>query len=574
MIDSVGADTRIAETQAESPRPLDSPAAEGRQETSDVGVDPGKSAAAVDPVAVAVRTFEPTGDPLATPILSWVNSRQSGVLAALPNSRWSVPYLWLSRESGSGVWNDGRSDSRRLRDNPAGLRGIRPYDSWWLKGNGRSGESKWGFRDELVLDRGLPSERSLGFVAPWFDEWREKAYAVQRRLASEMAAAGGTVDYLIMDFEDYNTLYNVLRDLEALGASLEDYRSAVIGDPRWPSLRSSLNAAAAAAGYDRNVVSFDDNLADIGTWNQGHSPKGWVWGRFMQSQINEALEHVLYDAWAEFFPDIMASDYNKYINGPWPEYTHATWSVDGPTVPLSIGTDTHWIVGTHQAPEGYGTRGLPRPTPIQIHMPASDDPPMLPMRKWSPPAEMDEKFAVLIKSLRKLRGAVVNRGAGGKPPIMMWVCGDQYDQSIWVPAGGAADYQWYAEALFHFGMHDIDTWLFWNTPRMADGSSERRLERIVSEIDTFVGGVEGRRALVTRAPNWDTDRYVLSGMDVGDWDVYRFTPGEPGRVVTEDPFVFEFTSDAKRVEPVAGGTVYRVTGTMSEVGYWVVASGQ
>ena len=74
-IDSVGADTKIAETHAESPRTLDSPAAEGRPETSDVGVDPGKSAAAVDPVAVAVRTFEPTGDPLA---------RLTKLLARLP----------------------------------------------------------------------------------------------------------------------------------------------------------------------------------------------------------------------------------------------------------------------------------------------------------------------------------------------------------------------------------------------------------------------------------------------------------------------------------------------------------
>src|SRR5690606_10938672 len=118
------------------------------------------------------------------------------------------------------------------------------------------------------------------------------------------------------------------------------------------------------------------------------------------------------------------------------------------------------------------------------------------------------------------------RDTGG-PPLMMWIPGDQYAASIWVPAGGAPDYQWYSEAIFHFALHDIEAWLLWNTPRLPDGSSERRVEQTLSEFERYIGdpateatinastSTRDRTLLTTETIDWDTARYLLSGMRVG-----------------------------------------------------------
>ncbi len=514
--------------------------------------------------------YQPAGQVGKTPILSWVNSIQSGILEQLPDERWSVPYLWLDRERAADVWQRGSRYSRPLRDNPVGLRGIRPYDTYWLKGDGRSGESRWGFRDELILSPGTASERSLGYIAPWFDEWRAEGRAKQERVASEMFSAGGQIDYLILDWEDYNTLYTIERDLRILGHTLDDFRRAVVQDPRWPSLRRRLNRAAAAAGYDTTVVNFDADLADIADWNSGHSPKGWVWGRYMHSQIVDALNHIIYEPWAARYPNIKASDYQKYVSGPWPDYAHATWSVDSPTVPLQVGTETTWVFGTHQAPEAYGRTELDGDRPMQIHLPAQDNPPQLPLSKWNPPTNISSQYAALIRTLRKVRGAIVGRPGLETPPLMMWIAGDQYDQSLWVPAGGAPDYQWFAEGMFHLGLHGVTTWLYWNTHRSVDGTGELRVTQIVDEIDQFVGGLSPDSVLVTSTVDWDRDRYLLSGRAAGEWDIYRFTPGQEGSVVASAPFRFRF-ADGQEVVPVPDGARFEVANTMSGLGHWIVA---
>jgi hypothetical protein len=534
---------------------------------------PDTMVSASQPAEKRAPVFHPSGIAGRTPILSWVNSVDSGIADVLPDDRWALPYQWLGRESAAAVWNEGRAARRPLKDEPVGLRAIRPWDTYFLK-DGRPGESVWGFRDELVIHPGTPQARSLGFIAPWFDEWRTVAHERELARAAEMSAAGGQVDYLILDWENYNSFYDIKQEIAALGVTFDEYVAAVVQDARWPALRAALNRAAIDAGYDPDIVNFDNDLEDMATgWNNGHSPKAWVWARYMHTQILTALGHVLYDTWATYYPDLEGSDYQKYISGPWPEYVHTTWSVDEPTVPLGDPVNDKWIVGTHQAPEGYGRRLLDPSKPLQIHVASSYNPPQLPMTKWSPPVGMDEKFAVLIKTLRKLRGAVARQDADGNPPLMFWICGDQCPSSLWVPVGGAEDYRWYAEAMFHFGLHDVTTWLAWNTYRKTDGSSERRISDIVDEIDSLIGGFQDRTVVTTETIDWDEARYILSGMSVDDWRIYRFTAGEAGTAVSgdSDSFRFRFDADGAEVEPVPGAVRFDFPETMSDLGYWLVA---
>lgn len=523
-----------------------------------------------DPVP-ALSAEEPAGKLSAqgaTPVLTWVD-------VALPSARWSATYQWLSRESAADVWNRGRPGARPLKDAPVGLRAIRPWDTYWLKrgADTRSmAASTWGYRDELVLDRGTPGERSLGYIAPWFDDWNRIARPIQEQLADDMVAAGGSVDYLIMDWENYDSHYNIRNQLATLGIRFADYVRAVTQDPRWPRLRADLNDAAREAGYTYDEVNFDDDLRDMESgWNNGHSPRAWVWARLMHIRLLESLENVLFEPWAERYPNIKASDYRKFVNGPWPTYSHAPWSVDAETAPVSFGPDTKWIVGTHQAPVGYGTRGVAPDVAMQIHRPASAKPARLPVEKWVKPTNMDERFASLLVALRALRGAAAARDAGG-PPLMMWIAGDQYEKSVWVPAGGAPDYQWYSEAIFHFALHDIEAWLLWNTPRKPDGSSEQRVEHTLNEVERHISGVAGLQSITNEPPDWDSARYLLSGMRVGDREVYRFTPGESGRPIVDEAtgaFRFEFERDGTVVVPVPGAKVVREDSTMSELGWWL-----
>ncbi len=393
----------------------------------------------------------------------------------------------------------------------------------------------------------------------WFDDWTTQGYEKMQNWFAAYRAAGGNLDILIVDFERDVAVYDITRtQFNSNHAQIRNWAEEVVADPRWPEIKTRLNTKAIAAGYNPVEVNFND-ISDISTWGPT-DPRTFVWNDVMHERVVEALNHILFDAARTHFPAVRGSEYNAYLRKS-DTHRFGQYIISGHNSPVGRGT----IVGTHSAKESYGTI----PSQFYVQELTAYDPPTGPLRNWHAPRENDA-FESFIFSHRLFRGM---RSVDFSIPISAWISGDRpYGAytSAWLTSGYADSNDWYHENIFHLGLLGVKDFLLYNDGRSSDGSGELMVSNTLNELDTMIGFAsrESAPVLTLDAPNWDTDKYVLTGMRINGWDIYRFTPRFPATVTSNCPATFNVEGD--EITPVEGAKIYTPTNRQSNLGYWLV----
>jgi len=201
------------------------------------------------------------------------------------------------------------------------------------------------------------------------------------------------------------------------------------------------------------------------------------------------------------------------------------------------------------------------------------------MPNWNPPSGIrytdtaphnsshpSYRWDILVAYLTWPRAAAAYFPASG---MMAWVSGDQFASNRWLEAGGAADDDFQAEAIYHLACHNITEFLHWNTERTAGnpGAGEIYMNKVLRELDYVLGASGTRTVLATGALSW-ADSAILSGIQIETSGYWRFTPSGGGSIQTADPFTFLHDSGLEET-PVTGAHYIDVSGTMSTKGYWL-----
>src|SRR5690606_29077648 len=116
------------------------------------------------------------------------------------------------------------------------------------------------------------------------------------------------------------------------------------------------------------------------------------------------------------------------------------------------------------------------------------------------------------------------------------------------------------------GLVGVDYFSYWNTP--ASEEEDRLLSNILKELDEMIGYEVNRQTLVTDLASW-TDDYVITGMQVGDYKVWRFTTNNVVTTLDDSGDNVMFTLDDATVTfPEA--MIYEPSDPVSPIGYWVI----
>mgnify|MGYP001620159119 FL=1 len=123
---------------------------------------------------------------------------------------------------------------------------------------------------------------------------------------------------------------------------------------------------------------------------------------------------------------------------------------------------------------------------------------------------------------------------------------------------------YYDELILHVLLSGADDLLYYNGP----GTDVIILDNVIEEFNTIAGFAD-RKSLVNNLVGWG-DNYVLTGMQSGGRNIYRFTPNEAAN--------FRVVGDKKGVTFISGnikvfikeGKIFEPKNKVSSVGYWIV----
>jgi hypothetical protein len=195
------------------------------------------------------------------------------------------PMVWLPGDYRPGVPGDavdGEELAKQLKSRKPGRRALLAN---------RYCHSFWGYRPDLVqgADKGH-------FPGPWADSVLPEINKDWPQILRIVQACGGSVDYLICDFEEWGrfTTWNMS----------ESQIDAVRGDPRWKSSRlGTPSMAELAAGLDGlSAAQIKDPRGDAYlVWN-------YAAGRVTAAYMNTAI----WDPAIHAFPRIVGSNYRGW----------------------------------------------------------------------------------------------------------------------------------------------------------------------------------------------------------------------------------------------------------------------
>lgn len=308
-----------------------------------------------------------------------------------------------------------------------------------------------------------------GSAAPWGDVW---AAEVKRRFDTwfgEFARIGGTVDYILSDFElgGHAYWYAFAKQAGSKGRPQE----ALQRDPRWPTLRARLDAMGA-----RWNVSFD-NLSDMQAWTV-HDSRAQVWDAVViDSQVAEYLNTSVYSPIASRFPRVRLSNFaHAYhtdptgVAGPLP--ANGWWPHVATSARTPLGTGSH--VGTDQSASVYGD---PNSTVLLTYNTMN--------RVRSLPAS---PFGALLGGQAALRDM---RDAALAVPIQPWICPKNAtwptrSTGSWLSADGSDMWQ---ENVLHAALNTGSQTFLWWRPGLQkpDSLGFALVSAVLAELDAVLG---------------------------------------------------------------------------------------
>lgn len=387
-----------------------------------------------------------------------------------------------------------------------------------------------------------------------WDAGRAQAQSWYNTFFSGYKSAGGQLENIIADTE-------YLQFVSAYNLNVTQYRcdQARASDPKSCPI-SWCEAIQASPGFP--PAGFPSDLTDLkGTLCTATGPAFntylYKYDEFINDRIADYEKQALYDTASGYFSGLRMSDYDMF-------HWNSAYNVPlGSSAYYSYGNGAH--VGTHQAFSSYGELAS------EANLAGAG------LSGYSTNA-----FNAFRMGVNKVRSAKLSDGS----PIHTWITEKVPDPSA-IPST-MTNSDLYQEMLFHAVLNGTDQFAYWTAYTWSQGgysnsqisSGMTIINSVLAEAQAMVG-YQGATPLVTGLTPW-YNNYVASGMLVGNYKIWRFTPnlsgqslasvlvhdGDPGATTGSVLFSIggvSVTFPNAFIYTPSGGSV-------SSQGYWIIES--
>ena len=361
----------------------------------------------------------------------------------------------------------------------------------------------------------------------WWDTGAARVEKLLDDFFGELKKNGAQLDYVIDDCEIgmSNWVFN----------HNADRLPKIVADPRYETeIRPLLvEAGFTFSDYGETELQY---LVDFGKSNAYN-----IWNGVMSRRVTDYYNKAVTEPIHKHYPDVKNSNYGMSAS-----VGEEKVSYDTAGHKTYQGGETH-AGGTHSSPilysrisqignKGRAPEGYPYET-FQINA-----------------------YNAMIYAMVHASDAVVSTEGGN---FMPWIPLKSWTSSKY------SNSKYYDEVIFHLGLMNPDPFLVFNVGAAED---EVYLNNILKELNTVVGNGK-RKTLVTDQYKWD-QRYVLTGMELEDKNIWRITPDLYTPGITLENFLMDsknmiFQIGNQVVDFPEGSAILEVENAMSDYGYWV-----
>ncbi len=294
--------------------------------------------------------------------------------------------------------------------------------------------------------------------------------------------------------------------------------------------------------FDQEKNILDNNGCDWMTdilLLSGECEKRWSLHHAKQ-KVDNYLDEAFYEPISVIFPNVKYSQFFSMYFDPNYCFPNANGGTKGYEYCFSGLSGSY--VGTHQSPYIFGIMG---PDFKKVKLDGNND-------------YLHTPFNAFRYETNKIRLLALS----SEIPITPWVAFKQFNWSgqCCVPIFNT---NYYAELILHTLLTGSDGLLYYNGPKEDDII----LNEIIKEFN-LIAGFADRKTLVDDFIGWGDD-YVMTGMQSGGRNIYRFTPDEAVKFgVIENKKGVTFISGNTKVF-IENGKIFEPKNKVSSAGYWV-----
>lgn len=374
---------------------------------------------------------------------------------------------------------------------------------------------------------------TTGMQGVWWDKGVARVAERFDKYFREFKAQGGHIDALILDHEV---------GLKNWSLGKKGRAEAIMADPRFGEL-------AKEAGIS--------DLKSVLNWRASTDFRKW--NALMAERTSDYNSQAIFDPVRKHFPKVKMSNWECFYN------SHRCPDVNGQQH-SEFGPGKH--VGTHQSLNLYG--GI---SSLKFNTFVDGE---FRTRRIGPRYEQTP-FNGFRLAVNRMRTSVLSSDV----PVWPWISYKRFGGSV------VRDSNLYQEIILHAGLSGADTFLLWNPDAWKkdqnpeDYNSPEQIElvsRCLLELDSLVGAksdkAQTRRPLIKQLAEWYGD-YVLTGMAIGDQNVWRLTP----RIKTDAPVesvIVESSPPRFRIGTseisFPKGEIQTLENPVSDGGLWIVTA--
>lgn len=449
-----------------------------------------------------------------------------------------VSFLWLDNRT------TGKFDPVRVAENTSLMpNGQKVLFSWWP--HLAIHRNTTDFANETNPHTG----EDENYTAIWWDNGTIETYNRFDQFFGDYKAAGGGLDHFVLDYE--NSFSNWANG-QSFGLDWADR-----GDPwheaKWNGVQNdSRFEEEGIMDTLLNMGYYPGRLNDtVYNWGQyANTTEAYdnylVWNALMGERKANYTNHAVYDALKKHFPDATMSNYGnmKYNNSY--------------NFPMSSGHEGYKygngsVVGTHQSKAIYGTLGAG-------------------IEKTDFVFQGGKYYQTPFNSLRYDQNMVrLMKISDPDTPVAPWIAKKSFSNSVTHKTTYLNESQYYQDNILHAGMAGSDYFLYWNSN--ATTQEDQLVSDTLGELDDLVGYDVPKQTLVDDLAPWTTE-YLLTGMNVDGYKVWRITGDMPEHLWIEDNITLEgsdvaVTFDRTKVT-FPDARVYRPDSPVSPLGAWII----
>lgn len=360
----------------------------------------------------------------------------------------------------------------------------------------------------------------------WWDSGVSEVESLMSKFYAELKNCGAEIDYVIDDFEQGMSNWGFNHNAEKLPE--------IIADSRYEAeVRPLLeDAGFTFSDYGDTELQY---LVDF-----GKSDAYLVWNKVMEKRVIAYYNRALYEPIKPYYPNVKFSNYGFSAS------TGENKIYDRAGHKIYVGGSSV-NAGTHSSPVLYG-----RLDSITKDGRQPED--------YSYVRFFNTAYNTVLFSLITAEDAVLS----GNEKFMPWVpCKN------WMETGMNNNY--YDEFIFHLTLLNPDPLLLFNQSDGSLAEDEKYLSDLIAEANAVIGA-KGR-VLKNKVTSWDA-RYLLTGMEVSDGNIYRITPDlyTPGVslenfLADEENMIFRIGN--REVDFPDGSEIVTYNTERTDYGYWV-----